>query len=89
MKKESDFPVWSNKTQEGIDRVQKLGEDLLRAYDEFEERCGDCLFFETLKDPKLPELNICLCNDVLKLGMQPEPHEDFGCKFFMYKLEGE
>jgi len=49
--------------------------------------CGDCKFFDILKDPNAPEIsNLCLCDDVLSLGMQPEPHVDFGCKFFVSRI---
>lgn len=50
-------------------------------------RCGDCNFFDVLKDQNLPEVsNLCVCDEVLDLGMQPEPHVDFGCKFFAPRI---
>lgn len=55
--------------------------------DEPEARCGDCKFFDILKDPNIPGIsNLCVCDDVISLGMQPEPHVDFGCKFFVSRI---
>jgi hypothetical protein len=44
MRRVSELPVWSKKTQESIDKLEKLGDKLQRSFDRCKERCGDCLF---------------------------------------------
>lgn len=49
-------------------------------------RCSRCRFWDKLNDPKYPQIGyLCLSDDVVSLHMQPEPHPDFGCRFFKEK----
>lgn len=51
-----------------------------------DQMCKHCEHFDILNDPNIPEVSgLCLSEEVLNLKMQPEPHPDFGCKFFKVK----
>lgn len=84
--------VWSNDLQKKIAELDKAGNDLLRIVHKMksslEPICKNCRFYEVLNDPNHPDVtNLCICDEVLNMKMQPEPHPNFGCKFFKAKKE--
>lgn len=82
----SEKPPFSPETMRLIEENKILSDRLLRRHKETlistKPRCKTCRFFDVLKDPAHPDVkNLCLCSEVLKMGMQPEPSEIFGCIF--------